>query len=163
MRYFLLFLLFSCASMKEQMPPPVTNFNINTYFGTWYEIARLENSFEKGCEQVFAEYLPREDGGIEVINNCMKNGKFKQANGRGYFKGEPNVGLLKVTFFWPFYGEYRIIELSDGYSVVTSSSRGYLWILSRTKMLPQETLNGILARLEQNKFEIQKLHFTKQS
>ena len=97
--------LFGCTGTPTGLRP-VTNFDIKKYLGTWYEIARLDHSFEKGLIDVYAEYSLRDDGGIKVINRGKNssNGEWKEAIGKAYFINEKDVGSLKVSFFWPFYG-----------------------------------------------------------
>jgi apolipoprotein D and lipocalin family protein len=95
----------------------VTGFEADKYLGTWYEIARLDHSFERGLEKVTATYSKREDGGIKVINrgyNPVKQ-EWKEAEGKAYFVETPDIGKLKVSFFGPFYGGYNIIELDKSY------------------------------------------------
>jgi apolipoprotein D and lipocalin family protein len=108
------FLLAGCTASPQGIMP-VDNFNLDRYLGTWYEIARLDHRFERGLIQVSATYSKRSDGGVDVINrgfNSQTN-KWKEAKGRAYFIGEPDVARLKVTFFWPFYGGYNVIELDQ--------------------------------------------------
>ena len=99
----LMILLAGCTGMPEGVTP-VKNFNAERYLGTWYEIARLDHSFERGLEQVTAEYEMREDGGIRVTNRGVetKNGERKEAEGKAYFVNKPDEGHLKVSFFGPF-------------------------------------------------------------
>jgi apolipoprotein D and lipocalin family protein len=92
---------------------------------TWYEIARLDHRFERGLSQVSASYSKRSDGGVDVINRGFSSqaNKWKEAKGRAYFIGEPDVARLKVTFFWPFYGGYNVIELDqENYSPSTAAT-----------------------------------------
>jgi apolipoprotein D and lipocalin family protein len=144
-------LLFSgCAGLPDNVKP-VDNFNVNRYLGKWYEIARLDHSFERGLTSVSAEYALREDGGVKVTNRgySSKENRWKEAVGKAYFVEEPNKGYLKVSFFGPFYGSYVIIDLDrDGYqySLVCGPDRSYLWILSRTPALPPEVKNRLLAK-----------------
>ena len=116
---------------------PVTDFELDRYLGTWYEIARLDHSFERGLSNVTAQYSVREDGGVRVINRgySEKKGEWKQAEGKAFFVGEDSEGYLKVSFFGPFYGSYVIFELDhDDYqhAFVSGPDSSYLWLLSRT-------------------------------
>ena len=133
------FLLAGCTPAPQGIMP-VDNFDLDRYLGTWHEIARLDHRFERGLSQVSATYSKRSDGGVDVINRGFNNqaGKWKEAKGRAYFIGEPDVARLKVTFFWPFYGGYNVIELDHanyGYALICGPNKKYLWILARGKKL----------------------------
>lgn len=133
----------------------VRNFQADRYLGVWYEIARLDHSFERGMDNVSATYTLRKDGGIDVLNRgyIRKNGKWKEARGKAYFTGKTDEGRLKVSFFGPFYGAYNIIALDQEhyqYALVCGPDRSYLWILSREKKLEPDTLRqlvGMAAKL----------------
>ena len=129
-------LLTGCIGYPEKVKP-ITGFDLNRYVGKWYEIARLDHSFERGLERVTAEYSFREDGGITVKNRGFsnKNGKWNEALGKAFFTGNSSEGYLKVSFFGPFYGAYVIFELDKEnyqYAFVSGPSTSYLWFLSRT-------------------------------
>jgi apolipoprotein D and lipocalin family protein len=129
-------LLTSCVKYPDSITP-VSDFDLDRYLGTWYEIARLDHSFERGLEQVTAEYSLREDGGVQVINRGYSAGskEWKQAKGKAYFVRRPNEGYLKVSFFGPFYGAYAVFELDHDdyqYAFVSGPDESYLWFLSRT-------------------------------
>lgn len=131
--------LFGCAGAPDGVTP-VKGFELQKYLGTWYEIARLDHSFERGLSHVTAEYSMRADGGVRVVNSGFDAdaGKRQQAIGKAYFVGDSDVGQLKVSFFGPFYGGYNIIALDKEtyqYSLVAGPSRDYLWILSRTPQM----------------------------
>jgi apolipoprotein D and lipocalin family protein len=121
----------------------VTQFDPDRYLGTWYEIARLEHHFERGLEDVSATYTRRDDGGITVRNRGYdpKRQEWREAIGRAYPLGDPSIASLKVSFFGPFYAGYHVIALDeDEYSeaLVSGNSRKYLWILARSRVLPEE-------------------------
>lgn len=163
----LLLMLSSCAP-STRMLQPVANFDSNRYLGVWYEIARLPHRFEKNLVSVTADYSLREDGSIDVINKGYDSvrKKWKSADGRAYFKKEANTALLKVTFFWPFYGEYKVIKLDEvnySYAVVTSSTFNYLWILARTKELDAQTMKLLVDYIERSGFDTKKLVYVDQS
>lgn len=167
MNIFLLltFLLTSCTGLPKGLKP-VEGFDVNRYVGTWYEIARLEQSFEKGLDNISAQYSLAEDGGIVVLNQGRneETGEWKKADGKAYFIEQPTVGRLKVSFFGPFYGSYNIIALDKEnyqYSMVTGPNRSYLWILARTKSLPKETLDRLIADAKRQGFETDKLIMVK--
>ena len=145
---------------------PVTGFDVDRYLGTWYEIARLDHSFERGLSNVTATYAKRDDGGLAVLNrgfDAEKNA-WREAQGRAYFLGDAGTASLKVTFFWPFYGGYHVIALDrEGYrhALVSGPSRDYLWILARDKRLPEATLERLLAAARNNGFDVNALIFVK--
>lgn len=127
----------------------VDGFELSRYLGTWYEIARLDHSFERGLSQVTANYSLRDDGGVRVVNRGydQSSGEWNEAVGKAYFTGDSDVGQLKVSFFGPFYGGYNIIELDKTdyqYSLVVGPDRSYLWVLSRTPKMDPATLNRLV-------------------
>jgi apolipoprotein D and lipocalin family protein len=143
----LVLLLAGCVSVPENITP-VDNFNISQYLGKWYEIARLDHSFERGLTSVSAEYSLRPDGGVRVINRgySQKENKWKEIEGKGYFVDRKDVGFLKVSFFGPFYGSYVIIDLDNdnySYALVCGPDRSYLWILARSPRID----DGVKKRL----------------
>ena len=128
---------------------PVSGFDAERYLGKWYEIARLDHSFERGLTAVTADYSRRDDGGIRVINRGIDSaGQLSEAEGRAYFVGEPDRGHLKVSFFGPFYGAYVVFELDPDYqyAFVTSYNRDYLWLLARTATISEALLQRFTAR-----------------
>lgn len=155
-------LLFSCTKADSITSHPINNFDVNKYLGKWYEIARTDNRFEKNCTDVNANYSLRHDGGLNVVNKCFVNGKEKIAKGRAYFKKSKNIASLKVTFFWPFYGNYNVVYLDDSYqyAIVDGGSKEYLWILSRKKFVDHKTLTMLLEKINQNGFDPQTLIYT---
>jgi apolipoprotein D and lipocalin family protein len=156
-------LLTGCVSAPSGIKP-VQNFDVQRYLGTWYEIARLDHSFERGLSNVSATYTLRDDGGIDVLNKGFdrRTGKWKQAQGRGYFVSDPNVGHLKVSFFGPFYGSYIVIALDSEeyrYALVCGSSRSYLWVLARETSLDRAILDELLRQARQLGFQTDQLIF----
>lgn len=142
-------LIFIGCNNKTYAPlPTVKKVNIDKYLGTWYEIARYEQYFEKGCSNITATYSLKKDNTLKVLNRCTKKGELTEAIGKAYAVDETN-SKLKVSFFGPFYGDYWIIMLDDDYkyAVIGTPSREYLWILSRTAKMEQKTLNAILKKL----------------
>ena len=159
-------LLAGCAATPQGVTP-VDNFDIDRYLGSWYEIARLDHKFERGLSEVSATYTKRPNGGVDVINRGLdvQTGKRKEAKGRAYFLNEPTVARLKVTFFWPFYGGYNVIELDhENYSSawVCGPNRKYLWILSRTPTLDEEILESLISTAKKLEFDTNQLIFVKQ-
>lgn len=140
----LLLLLTSCTSLPENIKP-ITGFELDRYLGKWYEIARLDHSFERGLSKVTADYSMREDGGVRVINRGYNEDKkeWNEAEGKAYFVSTPDIGQLKVSFFGPFYGGYNILALDKEnyqYSLVAGPGINYLWILARTPKLEQSVI-----------------------
>jgi len=136
--------------MSTEFIPVVKSFEVQKYLGTWYEVARLPNSFEKGLDKVTATYSLRDDGKIAVLNKGFDTakGEWKSATGKARFKNSIPGAFLEVSFFWVFYADYKVIELDTlnyTYALVTSSSKEYLWILSRTQRL-DDSLYQILIR-----------------
>lgn len=128
-------LLSGCLGMPKAVEP-VEQFELNNYLGKWYEIARLDHSFERGLSQVTADYSLRSDGGVRVINRgfSAENNEWKEAVGKSYFVDSISEGYLKVSFFGPFYGSYVVFELEENYqyAFISGPSTDYLWLLSRT-------------------------------
>ncbi|MEZ0317337.1 MAG: lipocalin family protein [Methylophilaceae bacterium] len=151
----------------------VKSVDANQYLGTWYEIARLDHSFESGLDKVTATYSLREDGGIKVINKGFdtKKNEWKQAEGKAYFVDPPNAdktntGKLKVSFFGPFYGAYNIIELDKpyyNYVMVCGPNKSYFWILSRTPQLAYPIKQDLIAKAKELGFATDKLIYVNQS
>jgi apolipoprotein D and lipocalin family protein len=146
-----LFVLSGCTGIPDGIEP-VDNFELEPYLGTWYEIARLDHSFERGLSNVTADYSLREDGGVAVLNRGYRaaKGEWDEAEGKAYFVGDTSIGRLKVSFFGPFYGAYNVFELGDSYeySMVAGPNHSYLWILAREPQLPQALLDELRSRAE---------------
>jgi apolipoprotein D and lipocalin family protein len=143
---------------------PVDEFQLDRYLGRWYEIARLENKFEDGMEHITAEYSLRDDGGINVINRgyITKKKKWKTAKGKAYFVESEDLGFLKVTFFWPFYGAYVVFDVDKAdyqYSVVAGPDKSYLWLLSRTPSPDKAVIDSFVEVSKQQGFDTDKLIF----
>jgi apolipoprotein D and lipocalin family protein len=144
---------------------PVTGFNLNKYFGTWYEIARMPARFENNLNQVTATYSLRSDGKVRVENEGVdaRSQKRKRAIGKAKFAGKPDAGYLKVSFFGPFYADYVILELDQDYRyAMVASSKKCLWILSRSPSLEKTTLDSLIEKARNLGFEIEKLYYTPQ-
>ncbi|BBA36788.1 outer membrane lipoprotein blc [Methylocaldum marinum] len=144
--------LAGCAGIPEGVSP-VQGFEPARYLGAWYEIARLDHSFERGLTRVTATYSLRENGGINVVNRGFDAQKqeWREATGKAYFVESPDIGRLKVSFFGPFYGGYNIIELDKenyAYALVSGPTRSYLWILARDKTLDSSVLHQLVTKAE---------------
>ena len=145
----------------------VPKVDLNRYTGRWYEIAKYPNSFERKCyRNVTAAYTLRSDGKISVVNACAtREGKLTQSNGWAKVIDQKTGSKLKVTFFWPFFGDYWIIDLSPNYeyAVVGEPSRKYLWILSRTAKIDDKLYAEIAGRLAAKGYDASKLERGRQS
>ncbi|MCG9597651.1 lipocalin family protein [Vibrio sp. Isolate25] len=162
---FLLAVLFisGCLGMPKDVKP-VQGFKIDRYLGKWYEIARLDHSFEKGLSQVTAEYRLKHDGGIKVINRGFSEelSEWKEAEGKAYFVRSADQGYLKVSFFGPFYGSYIVFELEKenyDYAFVSGPNNNYLWLLARTASVEQDVINKFVAMANEKGFDTNRLIF----
>jgi len=164
--YLLLCLVLLACTGDDAKYKAVTGFELDKYLGTWYEIARLDHSFERGLDKVYAEYSLLEDGGLKVVNHGFdtKKQKWNEAFGKAYFVETPDVGRLKVSFYGPFYGAYTIVELdktSYSYALVTGGD-DYLWILSRTPQMSYIVKQQLIAKAKALGFETSKLIYPNQ-
>lgn len=146
---------------------PVKDFKADQYLGIWYEIARLDHSFERGLQQVTATYSKREDGGLKVINRGynVEKQQWEEAEGKAYFVDGADTGKLKVSFFGPFYGAYNIIVLDKvnyNFALVAGPDRDYLWILSRSPQLSFPVKAELVARAQALGFDTSKLIYVDQ-
>jgi len=161
-----LLLIIISMSMNAQNTgiEPVKNFDINKYKGLWYEIARFDHSFERGMTNVTATYTDRPDGKITVLNKGIKDGIEKSVTGKAKLKDDSGTGFLKVSFFWFFYADYIIFYLDNNYecALVTSSSKDYLWILSRKPNLTNDTKEKLLSIAKSKGFDTEMLIWVKQ-
>ena len=159
-------LLGGCSVSPPDGITPVKKFDKERYLGTWYEIARLDHSFERGMDQVSATYSKREDGGIKVLNRGYKVEKkeWSDAEGKAYFVRSDKEAYLKVSFFGPFYGAYVVFDLGENYkfSFVTGNDRSYLWFLSRTPNVSEEMKLKFTEKAKSLGFETEKLIWVKQ-
>ena len=151
-----------CASTLKVDNTPVAALDLNRYLGEWYEIARFDHSFERGVEQAKANYTQNADGTIKVVNSGIKDSKSKTAIGKG--KKTDTPGLLRVSFFGPFYADYRVMLIDKDYShaLVGSGSSDYLWILSRTPRLPEAAKFELLAEAQRRGYDTGKLIWVEQ-
>ena len=160
---FTIFLLSGCTRTSTHPLATVSHVDLKRYAGTWIESARYENRFETGCSGASAQYSPKEDY-ILVTNRCFDaNGiQTGEATGRAYAIQDSNNSKLEVSFFRPFYGDYWVLMLGDGYqySVIGDPSRKYLWILSRTKTLSDSDKKTILDNLPKLGYTPDKLYWT---
>ncbi|WP_318443318.1 lipocalin family protein [Photobacterium leiognathi] len=161
----LMTVLNGCTGKPETITP-VSSFELNKYLGTWYEIARLDHSFERNLDKVSATYSMNADGSVKVINKGFNTQKqqWKEAVGKAKFVKTQDIGYLKVSFFGPFYGSYIIFYLEPDYStaLISSYNYEYLWLLSRQKQLTNEQLQKYLTIAQQAGFDTSKLIFPNQ-
>nr|WP_321269936.1 lipocalin family protein [uncultured Tolumonas sp.] len=155
-----------CTQIPDKVKP-VDNFDLNRYLGKWYEIARLDHSFERGLSKVTAAYSLNDNGSVSVLNRgySEKDKQWKAATGIAYFIDSPTNGLLKVSFFRPFYGTYAIFELDRTnyqYAVISGPNHSYLWILSRTPTLSDTIKKQLIQKAANAGFNTQELIFVDQ-
>ena len=155
-------MFFSACDATEIDNSTVKAVDLNRYLGSWYEIAKYDHVFERGLDYAMANYTLREDGKIDVLNTGIKDGRAKDAKGIAKTTNIP--GLLKVSFFGPFYSDYRIMMLDADYQyvLVGGSNDKYLWILSRTPQLDDATKTLILAEANRRGYDTSKLIWVKQ-
>lgn len=159
----LLLVLTACTGVPDGVTP-VSGFKLERYLGKWYEIARLDHSFERGLTRVTAEYGLRDDGTVRVVNRGYLAGddRWKEAEGTASFVGAPDLGHLKVSFFGPFYGSYIVFGLDEAnyrHALVSGPDKSYLWILARTPTLDKAVLDALVARASAAGFDTGKLIF----
>lgn len=153
--------LAGCTGVPEGVQP-VHPFDAKRYAGQWYEIMRLDHSFERGLTHVTATYMPREDGSVGVVNKGFDPVacRWKDADGRAVFLRGPETASLAVTFFWPFAGGYHVMALDRekySWALVSGPSRDYLWILSRTPQMPERIRNQLVAEARSRGFPVENL------
>jgi apolipoprotein D and lipocalin family protein len=162
----ILILFFGCSNSKEMSTeaiPPVKSLDLQRFLGTWYEVARLPHSFENGLDKVTAHYSLRGDGKIDVLNKGFDTakGEWKEAHGKARWKDSDPAGSLEVSFFWIFYADYKVIELDTvnySYAMITSSSKKYLWILSRTPQLDDAIYHSLIHKAGEWGFNISAIY-----
>ena len=137
----------------------VPHVELSKYLGKWYEIAHLPAKFQDGCNQTTATYSLLKDGNVSVLNECIKDGKVKKAQGKAKIVDKASGAKLKVTFFWPFYGDYWIINLGAEYeyAVVGTPNRKYLWILNRASQIDDNQFSQLVESLKSKGFDVNKL------
>jgi apolipoprotein D and lipocalin family protein len=159
-------LLSGCLGMPESVKP-VQGFELDRYLGKWYEVARLDHSFERGMEQVTAEYSLRDDGGVRVLNRgySVEKNKWSEAEGKAFFVGESDEGYLKVSFFGPFYGSYVVFDMDQEnyqYAFISGPDTSYLWFLSRTPTVDPKLLARFVEQARSLGFDTDQLIYVNQ-
>lgn len=155
------------SSQKIKNMQLVDEVNLNRFVGKWYEIARFPHSFEKGLVGVTATYKQMDNGKIKVINQGYKDsfdGKLKKAVGKAKLAKSGNPAHLKVSFFWFFYADYLILELGDNYeyALIGSTSDKYLWILSRSPQMDNDTYSMLVQKAKERGYDTGKLSLVPQ-
>jgi lipocalin len=153
----------ACDAADKVDNSTVKSVDLNRYLGSWFEIAKYDHYFERDLDYAMARYTLRDDGKIDVLNTGIKDGRAKDA--KGIAKTTDVPGLIRVSFFGPFFGDYRIMMLDEDYQyvLVGGSTDKYLWILSRTPQLDDATLSLILAEADRRGYDTSKLIWVKQS
>lgn len=163
----LLLALAGCSTTLPEGITAVTPFDVQRYAGRWFEIARLDHSFERGLDNVSAHYAVQPNGTVQVINRGFNREKnaWKEAEGLAKFTGDPRTASLKVSFFGPFYGGYHVVALDPAYrwAMVVGADRSYVWILARDKQLPADIRAQLLAKAAQWGLAVDKLVWVDQS
>jgi apolipoprotein D and lipocalin family protein len=166
---FSVLLVFGLARLDSESKPleVVPYVDLDRYIGTWYEIATIPQRFQKDCVAVTATYTLRDDGTISVVNKCRKktlDGKLKSVSGKAWIVDKKSNAKLKVRFFWPFKGDYWIIELDSAYqfAVVGHPNRNYLWILSRLPQMDETLYQDLLQRIANKGYDISRIKRTLQ-
>ena len=155
------------AGQERRIAPPAKPVDLNLYLGKWYELARYDMVFERGCEGVTAEYSMRQDGLVRVLNTCRKgapDGPIKTAEGRARVVPDSEGAKLKVAFFGPFWADYWVLDRADDYSwaIVGEPSGKYLWILSRDATPGEAAVSALVARTRALGYDTGRLHMTVQ-
>ncbi len=152
----------SAHAFGRRMPEleTVKEVNVPQYMGLWYEIARIDQSFERGCTAVTAEYALQANGNVSVTNTCRQDwvyGEKKVAHGTAKVVDSTTNAKLDVSFFWPFSGDYWILELGQNYeyAVVGAPGRDYLWILARKPEINEVLYQEILQRRAAQGFPVE--------
>ena len=158
----------AALSAAEKKPLEVVpRVDLQRYLGTWYEIATIPQSFQKGCVGVTAEYTLRPDGDITVVNTCRQgtlDGKVRRAKAKAWVVDKTTNAKLKVRFFWPFTGDYWIIGLDADYqwAIVGHPGRNYLWILSRAPQMNDGLYNELLRLVADKGYDLGRIKRTLQ-
>ncbi len=165
-KFILLLTIIAMTAANSQIVQTVAKVDLNKYAGKWYEIASYPQRFQKGCTCTTAEYTTTDKGYIQVENRCNKdsvNGKESYIKGKAFVEKNSGNAKLKVQFFWPFRAKYWIIDLADDYSyaVVSHPNKKYLWILSRTPKMDDNTYKEITNRLLKKGFDLNRIQLTK--
>ncbi|MFL6659684.1 MAG: lipocalin family protein [Massilia sp.] len=162
-----LLVLSGCLGKPDNVTP-VTHFDASRYLGTWYEVARLDHSFERGLSNVTANYSVRPDGGLKVVNRGYRaaSAEWKESDGKAFFVEQPDLAYLKVSFFGPMYGSYVVFDLDQQayqYAMISGPNKSYLWILSRTPTLDETIKKRLVDKAQALGFDTAKLIYVSQA
>ena len=158
----LLTAIFACGARSKVDNTPVASLDLDLYLGNWYEIARFDHSFERGVNYAVAHYMLKDNGMVEVVNSGIRDGEARKSVGKAKLTETP--GLLRVSFFGPFYSDYRVLMISSDYrfALVGSGSDKYLWILSRTPEMDGNELAMVLDEARRRGYDTDKLIWVEQ-
>jgi lipocalin len=151
-----------CESANKVDNSTVASLDLDRYLGYWYEVARFDHAFERGTYYSMARYTMRDDGKIDVLNTGIKDGRAEES--KGIAKTTDVPGLLKVSFFGPFFSDYRVLMVDNDYqyALVGGHNHKYLWILSRTPQLDEATKASIVAEADRRGYDVNRLIWVKQ-
>jgi len=160
-------LLAACTGLPQNITP-VDNFSLERYQGKWYEIARLDHSFERGLSNITAQYSLNKDGSVTVLNKGFNDEEqqWSEAQGKAKFVDESDIGHLKVSFFGPFYSSYVVFKMDKQYyqyAYVSGYNTDYLWLLSRTPSISQERKDDFIKAAKQRGFDTDSLIWVEQN
>ncbi len=159
----LIILLTACDSGNrvDLREKEVKEFNVGRYLGQWQEVARIDNSFERGLTRVTANYFRDTEGRVRVVNRGWNEERNKWKEARGWIKFTEEPGRLRVSFFRPFYSDYIVLHVDRDYqyALVGGSRSNYLWILSRSGEIPEELRKEYIDKAEKMGYEVEKLIF----
>jgi len=166
---FIFFLSITTTAVADEPLITVDQVELDRYTGKWFEIARIDHGFQKGCINSTAEYAVRDDGDIKVTNRCYvpKKNEYKKAVGRAWIKDKKTNSKLRVQFFLSRFkvsflsGNYWILALDDDYQhvMVGSPDRDYLWILARDSVMDSETLKALVDQAIEQGFDRERILF----
>ncbi|MBC7450892.1 MAG: lipocalin family protein [Cytophagales bacterium] len=158
-------LIFISWQAHSNDPVAVKPFHKEQYLGKWYEIARLDYTWERNLDNVTATYSLHKNGTIKVDNKGyhVKKNKWEQSIGKAKSMSDPELGKLKVSFFGPFYAGYNVIAIDKDYTyaLVAGESTKYLWILSRKKTIPEDVKNEYLKKAQSIGYKTEELIWVK--
>ena len=161
---FVFLIISGCTGIPDGVKP-VENFDLEKYQGKWFEIARLDHSFERGLEQITAQYTINPDGNVTVLNQgfSTSDNEWSKANGKAKFVDKTDQGHLKVSFFGPFYGSYIIFYLDEDYqnAFVSGPDTSYLWLLSRSPKPSKDVIDKFKTMASELGFNTEELIFVK--
>lgn len=157
---------YKCRRTIPEDVTPLWPFDVHRYLGNWYEIARLPMMYEKGLTDITAHYSMNDDGSVRVVNSGYdpRKRKWKSSEGKAVFTCSPDAGMLKVSFFGPFYAGYNVIEIDEDYNnaLVFGRNRNYMWLLSRDKVMPKDIETAYLKKAEEAGYDLSRLIWTDQ-